>query len=61
MNVKEVSMSKIAVWADYDWCWLDNIDEYLVFKSDDYVIKQLPHCMDYPTFDFLVSSANGVV
>lgn len=35
----------ICVWADCTWCYLEDLEEYLTFMSDDYFIMTV-------TFDF---------
>lgn len=48
-------MEKIAVWSDYDWCYFDLLEEYLNFKSDDYIVADVPDYLDEIDFDFISS------
>jgi len=52
-------MQKIAIWSDYDWCWLECLEDYLVFKSDDYKVVSIPADIPEPTFEFIKGVADG--
>ena len=30
----------IAMWPDGEWCYMDELEEWLQFKSDDYEIVE---------------------
>jgi hypothetical protein len=31
----------VAIWSDGTWCYIDEVDFYLTFMSDDYKIRNL--------------------
>lgn len=33
-----MQVDDIALWPNGDWCWGNDLDEYLTFHSDDYEI-----------------------
>ena len=51
-------MIKIAVWPDYDWCWIECLDDYLMFKSDDYKIVLVDRDIQEPSFEFIKAVAD---
>lgn len=34
-------MEEIAIWPDSTWCYVNDIEHYLSFMSDDYRIYQM--------------------
>jgi hypothetical protein len=38
----------VMVWPDDSWCYASEIEESLVWKSDDYLIYELPVTMEEP-------------
>lgn len=44
-------MEEICIWADYDWCWLNEVEEYS-WKSDDYITVNIDFD-DEPTIEQL--------
>lgn len=48
---------KIYVWPDAAWCYEDELEEYLSYKSDDYVYTVLSdtcHLDDIDKFAYLL-------
>lgn len=43
--------NKICVWADYSWCWREDLEEYS-WKSDDYMVLDVPEGMAADVIDF---------
>jgi hypothetical protein len=37
-----ITWERIAVWADGEYCHLDELDEMLMCKSDDYTVVDIP-------------------
>ena len=51
-------MQKICIWADYDWCYYDELEEYGRNKSDDIVTIELEFD-DGPTIEQLKEVIDG--
>ena len=47
-------MFKIAIWADYTWCYFENVESYSNYngKSDDYIVVEVG---DEPNYEQLVN------
>ena len=55
-------MQKICIWADYDWCYYDELEENLnspMAKSDDFVTIELEFD-DEPTIEQLKEVIDGI-
>ena len=35
-------MTKVCVWPDYEWCFPEDLDGMLSFKSDDFIVVTVP-------------------
>lgn len=39
-------IESVAVWADGTWCYIEELDEYLTFMSDDYCLEDVEAVLD---------------
>lgn len=61
MQIPELEKEKICVWSDYEWCYKEEIEEYLnapMAKSDDYITVELAFDEE-PTFEQLKECIDG--
>ena len=48
---------KIALWPDYEYCPIDEIEEMVFNKSDDYTVIEIPDNVDIDDhMEFLIAS-----
>ena len=55
-------MEKICIWSDYEWCYYDEIEDYLnapMAKSDDFIVVEIEFDEE-PTYEQLVEAIDGV-
>ena len=45
----------ICIWSDYDWCFKEDLEDYLSFKSDDYKECKYYFLDSEPTYKDIVN------
>jgi hypothetical protein len=56
--MSETVLVKVYVWPDSSYCYDEELEEYLQWKSDDYIEVELEADIDIPTYDYLVELKN---
>jgi len=47
----------VCIWPSYDWCYIEDLESYLQYHSDDYRTVELP---DYATHaDIEMEASHG--
>ena len=46
---------KICIWPNYEWCYIDELDQNLQFRSDDFIIREIKEFEDEPHPDLIKS------
>lgn len=39
-------MDKVCIWPDGTWCYLDEVEGYLQWMSDDYAVVMVPESIE---------------
>ena len=45
----------ICIWPDYDWCFYEHLEEYLAFKSDDFVVRKYYSSYLPPSYEDIIN------
>jgi len=58
LAIAEKDMANVVIWPDDVWCFVEDLDEYLTHKSDDYIIKEVDLSLTEDGIDEFVYNYN---
>jgi len=58
LDNSEKDMVSVVIWPDDVWCFVEDVDEYLMHKSDDYIIKEVDLSLTEDGIDEFVYNYN---
>lgn len=53
-------MKRICLWPDGTWCWYEEREEYLTWKSDDFEVIEFLNDVEYEDVEGWISLREGI-